>query len=300
MNKYFILFLLMIQNLFSVGVTAGTVIKNTAYLDYVVESIVMKSKSNELIDIVDQKLDMNMVCQESSSVIVEPGDMKRTMRFMLTNNGNGEDSYVLTPIEGKSVDFSVSNIAVYIDNDDGIFSEAEDTLVTELTLLADETASLFLVSNIPTDAEKRSSNGLKVDSLIQGDLLYGEFKKLDNFYALVANTEEGKSALCTYEVPSIVLELEKTATLSSDKLYKGTKIHYAIGVKAIGTGTLENVVVKDAIPEGTTYVKGTLKLDGKLVDDSNEVGILVSIGEITQEIENTEILHTITFDVRVD
>jgi len=289
----------MIQNLFSVGVSAGTEIKNTAYLDYVVESIIMKSKSNELIDIVDQRLDMNMVCQESTTVVVEPDDKKRAMSFILTNNGNGEDSYVFTPIEGKSIDFSVSNREIYKDNGDGVFSIVDDTLITELRLLADESASLFLVSDIPKSAKNLSENGLKADSLIQGDLVYGEFKQLDNFYAVVASTEEGKSALCTYQVPTIVLELEKTATLSSDKLYKGTSIHYAIAVNAIGIGTLENIVVKDNIPEGTTYVKNTLKLDGKLVDGFNGTAISVAINNINHETENTEILHRITFDVRV-
>lgn len=298
MNKYIVIFLLMIQNLFSVGVTAGTVIKNTAYLDYVVGSIPMKSKSNELIDIVDQKLDMNMVCQESSTVIVEPNDIKRAMSFKLTNNGNGEDTYNFIHIENPSSDFFVSNIEIYQDNGDGIFS-VEDTIVNELTLLADESISLLLVSDIPKDAQKLSSNGLKVNSLVQGDLLYGESKKFNGFYAVVASNEEAKSALCTYQVPNIVLELEKTATLSSDKLYKGTTIHYVIAVKAIGTGTLENVVVKDTIPEGTTYVEGTLKLDGKLLDGFNGVGIFVSIDDINQEVESTETLHRVTFDVRV-
>lgn len=34
MNKYIIIFLLMIQDLYSLGVPAGTEIKNIAYLNY--------------------------------------------------------------------------------------------------------------------------------------------------------------------------------------------------------------------------------------------------------------------------
>ena len=289
----------MIQNLFSVGISAGTEIKNIAYLDYVVDSISMKTRSNQLIDIVDQKLDMNMVCQEASSVIVEPEDVKVALNFRLTNSGNGEDTYYFTPIEDPSSNFSVSNIETYKDNGDGIFSIVDDSLVTEVKLLEDESALLFFVSNIPKDAQKISINGFKVDSLIQGELVYGEFRKLKNFYAVVATPEEAQSALCAYEVPSIVLELEKTSTLSSAELYKGTTIHYDIAVKAIGVGRLENVVVRDEIPTGTTYVKKSLKLDGTLVDGFNGESIAVEIDTIEQKKETTEVLHRVTFDVRV-
>jgi len=289
----------MIENLFSLGISAGTEIKNIAYLDYVVGAIPMHSKSNELIDIVDQKLDMNMICQESSNIIVEPEDVKVAMNFRLTNSGNGEDTYAVTAIEDPSSNFSVSNVETYEDNGDGVFSAVDDTLVKEVTLLADESALLFFVSNIPKDAKKFSINGFKVDSSIQGDLVYGEFKKLKNFYALVATKEESKSALCTYEVPSIELELEKTSTLSSAELYKGTTIHYDIAVRAIGIGQLENIVVRDDIPTGTTYIKKSLKLDGTFIDGFTGEGIAVALDNIDQKKETTEVLHHVTFDVRV-
>lgn len=301
MRKYiFSFFIVIVQFSYAVGVHAGTKIVHVAHLDYKIDSIKFSVNSNKLVDIVDQKLDTQMVCQESETLIVEPEDTKKVMHFMVVNNGNGKDNYELTPIEGDNVDFSVSNIKIYKDNDDGVFSESEDTLITKLTLAADESASLFFVADIPKDAKKMSANGIKVNSLIQGDLLYGEFKKVDKFYALVADTQENKSALCTYEVPSIVLELEKTATLSSDKLYKRTTIHYSIGVKAIGIGTVENIVVTDIIPEGTTYVKGSVKLDGTSVDGFDDDKIAVVIDEIKQEVETTEILHRVTFDAVVE
>jgi len=299
MNRYIITFFLMIQNLFSVGISAGTEIKNIAYLDYVVGSTAMKAKSNELIDIVDQKLDMSMICQESNNVIVEPEDTKVAMNFRLTNSGNGEDSYSFTTIEDESSNFSVNNIEIYKDNGDGIFSVADDTLVTDVKLLEDESILLFFVSDIPKDAQKISLNGLKVDSLLQGDLVYGEFKKLKNFYAVVATKKEAQSALCTYEVPSIELVLEKTSTLSSAELYKGTTIHYDIAVKAIGIGTLENIVVRDKIPKGTTFVQNSLKLDGSRVDGFKGKSIAVELDTIEQKKKTNEVLHHVTFDVKV-
>ena len=299
MSRYIITFFLMVQTLFSVGVDAGTEIKNVAYLDYVVDDIPMHSKSNELIDIVDQKLDMNIICQEVGSVIVEPNDVQVPMSFRLTNSGNGEDTYEVTPIGNESSNFSVSHIETYKDNGDGVFSAVDDTLVKEITLLADESALLFFVSDIPKDAQKISYNGFKVNSLTQGDLVYGEVKKLKKFYAVVATKKEAQSALCAYEVPSIVLELEKTSTLSSAELYKGSTIHYDIGVKAIGVGSVENIVIRDDIPKGTAYVKKSLKLDGRIVDGFDGTSIAVEIERIEQKKETNEVLHHVTFDVRV-
>lgn len=299
MNKFIFISILILQYLFSAGVPAGTEIKNVAYLQYRVESSDFNTTSNVLVDIVDQKLDMQMSCRESDAVIVGVGEKKRAMNFVLNNTGNGEDSYSFLPIEADSTDFTVENREVYIDNGDGIFSLVDDSLATEVSLVADGNMSLFLVSDIPNNATKQSSNGIKAISSIQGSLSYGESKKLNNYYVVVAMTEEAKSDFCTYKVSPLALSLEKTASLSSDKVYKGTTIEYKIDVKVIGTGELENVYVRDDIPEGTVYVSDSLKLDGVLAGDFNGSAISIALNTIEQNSESLEPVHTITFDVQV-
>jgi len=289
----------MIQQLFSIGVSAGTEINHIAYLDYMLDSISMHTRSNKLTEIVDQKLDVEIICQESTNLIVEAEDKRVALKFKLTNNGNGEDTYYFSPIKDPSSNFNVLNIETYKDEGDEVFSELNDTLVEEIKLLEDESATLFFVSDIPKDAKKMSINGFKIDSLLQEDLVYGDVKKVKNFYAVVATQEESRSDFCTYEVPSIVLELEKSSTLSSAELYKGSTIHYEIAVKAIGVGRLENIVVQDDIPIGTTYVKNSLKLDGSLVDGFTGKSIAVEIGTLEQMQETDEVLHRVTFDVKV-
>ena len=299
MNKYlFSFFVSIVHFSYAVGVPAGTKIVNVAHLDYQVDSVNFSATSNTLVDIVDQKVDMQIVCQESNPVVVGVGEEKRALSFMLNNTGNGTDSYVFSSIEGENSDFEVNNIEVYVDNGDGVFS-VEDSLATEVEVLADTNATLFLVSDIPADAEKLSYNGIKASSTIQGSLVYGESKKLDNFYAVMVTKEDAKSALCAYEVSPLALKLEKTATLSSDKLYKGSTIHYKIDVKVIGTGTIENVVVKDNIPEGTTYMLNSLKLDGESAGDFNGTAVSVVLASITQDEVSSDSKHQVSFDVRV-
>ena len=299
MNKYFLYFLLsVVQFSYAVGVPAGTEIVNVAQLDYKIDSVEFSVTSNRLVDIVDQKVDMQMVCQESKSVVVGVGEKRRAMRFMLNNTGNGKDSYVFSSIEGETLDFSVSNVEIYLDNGDGFFSE-EDKLATEIDLSADGNVTLFLVSDIPADADKFSYNGIKASSTIQGSLVYGESKKLDNFYAVMVAHEDARSDVCAYEVSHLALKLEKSATLSSDKVYSGTTIHYKIDVKLIGEGTVEDIVVNDNIPTGTVYIKDSLKLDGLTAGDFNGTAISVALASITQTTASSDSLHQVTFDVRV-
>jgi uncharacterized repeat protein (TIGR01451 family) len=299
MNKLIITFLLIIQHLYSVGVIAGTEIKNIAYLDYKIDSFEFTSVSNELIDIVDQKIDMQMTCNESDVVIVGVAEEKRAMAFILTNTGNGEDIYTFTTVEGDTLDFQVNNAKVYVDNGDGIFSIATDTLATEVTVASDANISLFLVADIPDNADKKSSNGIQAISTIQGSLLYGESKKLNDFYAVIATMQEAKKDFCTYEVSPLALTLEKTATFSSDKAFLGSTIHYKIDVNVMGAGRVENVVVNDDIPLGTIYVPSSLKLDGVTAGDFNGSAISVALNPIVQTGQDFNLVHTVTFDVKI-
>ena len=299
MNKYlFSFFISIVHFSYAVGVPAGTEIVNVAHLDYQVDSISFAATSNTLVDIVDQKVDMKMVCQESKSVVVGVGEKKRAMSFMLNNTGNGADKYVFSTIEGETLDFKVENAEVYIDNGDGVFSP-EDSLATEVDVSADGNVTLFLVSDIPADADKFSYNGIKASSTIQGSLVYGESKKLENFYAVMTTQETAKSDVCAYEVSPLALKLEKTATLSSDKLYSGSTIHYQIAVKVIGEGTIDNIMVKDNIPTGTTYIEDSLKLDGVTAGDFNGTAVSVVLASIVQTTASSDPKHQVTFDVRV-
>ena len=299
MNKYIIIFLLMIQDLFSVGVSAGTEIKNIAYLNYKVDAVAFTATSNELIDIVDQKIDMQMTCNESDVVVVGVGESKRAMAFVLTNSGNAEDTYTFSTVEGNPLDFSVNNAEVYVDNGNGVFSIFEDSLATELSLASDANVSLFLVADIPADASNYSANGIKAQSTLQGSLLYGESKKLNNFYAVMATSEEAKSDFCTYEVSNLALTLEKSATFSSDKAYLGSTIHYKIDVNVLGEGTIEEIVLRDNIPTGTRYVPNSLKLDGVSFGDFNGTAIAVPLNPIIQTQNSNSLVHTVTFDVKI-
>ena len=289
----------MIQPLLSIGVDAGTKIENQAYMSYSLGSTNFTIASNKVVDIVDQKIDMTIVCQESAPVVVGVGETRRALTFHLTNRGNGSDSYSFLEVNDAGSNFEVENKDIYVDNGDGVFSIVNDTLANDLNLSADESATLFFVSDIPADADGASFNGIKVASTLQEGLLYGQSKNLGDYYAVMTAKEDALSDLCSYEVSHLAVELEKTATLSSDKPYVGTTIHYSIAVKVIGTGQIDDVVVNDTIPTGTAYVANTLELDGVAFGDFNGTSIHVEVGDINQAVASSEPQHTIKFDVQI-
>jgi len=294
-----ILFILLLNVLNAQGIPAGTKIENQAELNYSLGSANFTVSSNKVVDIVDQKIDMKMICQESTPIIVGVSETKRALSFRVTNRGNGSDSYSFLEVNDASSDFEVTNQELYVDNGDGVFSVVSDTPVNDVNLSADESAILFFVSDIPSDADGFSANGIKVYSELQGNLLYGDSKNLGTYHAVMTAKEDALSALCSYEVSHLAIDLEKKATLSSDKPYVGTTIHYSIAVKVIGTGVLENIVVSDNIPAGTAYVPNTLQLDGVAFGDFNGTAVHVDVGEINQAVASNDPQHTITFDVTI-
>jgi uncharacterized repeat protein (TIGR01451 family) len=285
--------------LYAQGIPAGTIIVNRATLNYSIAEVNFSVNSNEVKDIVDQKIDMQVVCQESKPVVVGVGEKKRALTFLLTNRGNGADDYDFTLFNENNSTFDVENKMLYLDDGDGVFSLLKDTVVTDVNLSSDESRVLFLVSDIPSDANSTSTNGIKVHSKVAGSLIYGESKKLEDYYVVMASREERLSDVCSYEVSNLAIELEKSATLSSDRVYIGSTIHYQIAVKVVGTGSVKNVVIEDRIPAGTVYLENSLKVDGQSFGDFNGTAIQANLGEIEQLTESSDPKHLVTFDVKV-
>jgi uncharacterized repeat protein (TIGR01451 family) len=297
--KSLIILIFLFHLVYAQGVPAGTLIVNRATLNYSIDDVNFSVNSNEVKDIVDQKIDMQLVCQESKPVVVGVGEKRRALTFLLKNLGNGDDSYDFRLFNEHNSTFDVENKTLYLDDGDGVFSLSMDSAVTDVNLSSDESRVLFLVSDIPIDANSTSTNGIKVHSKVAGDLHYGESKKLEDYHVVMATKEESLVDVCSYEVSNLAIELEKSATLSSDRVYVGSTIHYQIALKVLGTGKIKNVVVEDEIPEGTVYLNNSLKVDGQSFGDFNGTAIQANLGEIEQLTESSEPKHLITFDVKV-
>lgn len=283
------------------GVPAGTQIVNIAQLNYQQGGLDFNTTSNTLVDVVDQVLDLDVVCQSTQNVIVQNGELKRALSFTLENIGNGTDNFTLLP-DTNATSPEVENRLIYLDDGDGVFNSA-DVQINDINLTADAKVTLFFVSDIPASASwDYSHNGIEVRSTIGGSGIpgkdYNMSNGVSNYYAVDGYKGGVDRDLCTYEMSHLKVVLKKSATLSSHKLYTGTTIHYKIEVTVEGEGTVHNIQIKDVIPSGTTYRENSIKLDGTAVPDgghfvSNKIIVPVS------DMSNVD-RHIVEFDVKVD
>jgi len=288
--------------LWAQGVAAGTPIVNIAQLSYDMNGTSYTAQSNSVTDIVDQIISLDVVCQDTTPVAVQKGETQRALTLMLSNTGNGNDHYNLT-FDTNSSATDVSNRQIWLDDGDGIFNAASDTQINDLNLSADSNATLFFVSDIPANASwSTTSHGIRAESDIVPGTTPGDAVNLGSYFAV--NGFEGgvDSALCTYSLIDLSLQLNKTATLSSPQLYIGTTIHYTITASVVGLGTLDNVVITDTIPAGTSYIANSLRLDSTPLnnDPLYIVGntVTVPVGSMTQT-TSIHPVHTVEFDVVV-
>jgi uncharacterized repeat protein (TIGR01451 family) len=300
---YKILWTFLLLSIFSwgKGVPAGTQIINIAQLEYQQGSSTYTTTSNTIVDIVDQVLDLDIVCQSTQNVIVQNGELKRALSFVLENIGNSTDNFILLP-DTNATSPEVDNRLIYLDDGDGVFNSA-DLQINDINLTADAKATLFFVSDIPASASwNHSHNGIKARSSIGGSGIPGKDYNIsngaDSYYAVDGYKGGVDTALCTYEMSHLRVILKKSSTLSSNALYTGTTIHYKIEVTAEGEGSVQNIEVKDAIPSGTTYQANSIKLDGTAIPDS---GHFVSNGIVVPVADMTKVdTHIVEFDVKVD
>ena len=97
-----------------------------------------------------------------------------------------------------------------------------------------------------------------------------------------------------YVEPVITQEKSATTEHGLDYVVEGEKITYTITVKNDG-GLDKNVVVKDELPAGTTFVEGSIKVNGLPTQDTEDnlkAGITVNVPEYGET--------TVSFDVTVD
>ncbi len=285
------------------GVPAGTKIVNTAQLSYKISDKAFRAQSNTLSDTVDQVVALDMSCQESGVVEVQKGEKGRAVRLLLTNVGNGMDHYLLVPDTNASPS-DLTDRHIWLDNGDGLFSPSTDREVYDLNLSADHNATLFLVGDIPSDATwHTTSYGIKAVSTLVPSTQVGDARNLGRYFVVNGMGGGVDSGRCGYRIVTIALKLEKEATLSSPQLYIGSKIHYRIKASVVGVGTLEGVSVTDTIPQGTSYLPNSLRVDGKVLNDDatylHQGKIIVPLGRMRQTPEQHPV-HTVAFDVVVE
>ncbi len=125
--------------------------------------------------------------------------------------------------------------------------------------------------------------------------------------AIVGSTGANATATGSLSVGITDVDLIKSATVrdpfGGTGIVPGATITYAIRAEVRGSGSVSDLVVTDAAPADTTYVAGSLKLDGATLTDaadadagrSSTSGISVDLGTVSGGSS-----RTVTFQVTID
>ena len=85
---------LLVQPALAIGTAVGTIIENTATVDFVFVNSTERVVSNTITFLVAERIDA-VVTPQSGQVVVLPNDTARSLLFTVTNTGNGTETYQL-------------------------------------------------------------------------------------------------------------------------------------------------------------------------------------------------------------
>ena len=296
--------------------TAGTLIENTAVASYDDGTGPRTINSNTVTVRVDELLDVTLTSLDPGPINTVPGNAVLT--FELTNQGNGPEAFTLLAnpaVAGNDFDVTVRSIAID-SNGNGTYDEGIDQILTApqttAVLAADAVLTVFVLVTVPEAAiDGQTSNVDLSAEAVTGSGAPGTVfagAGVDSGDAIVGTTSALATARGALAVGVANVALTKSVSLrdpfGGTSAVPGTVATFTIVARVTGSGTINDLIVTDAIPEGTTYAPGTLALDSAGLSDgadgdagtaSDTAGIAVDLGDVA-----ADATRTVTFDVTID
>jgi len=305
----------------AVGTPACTEIENQATATYDIGSNSFTESSNTVITSVAEILDVVVTWQDASSVVVPPGSTNEALTFLVTNIGNGIDSYALAGLSvltGDDFDPSLGNL--FLDtNGNGSYDPGTDMQYVpgsnDPVIAADSSAVVFVLNDIPgglndgDEGDSRLTATSNTGSGTPGTSLPGAGD--GGCDAVVGSTGGTDDDQGTYVVSGITVSIVKSATVSDPfggtEPIPGAEITYTIVVDIAGVGNAENLTITDPIPGYTTYKNNTLTLDASSLTDAvdgdeGDVGVTTAntVSVFLGTVASGSPTRTITFTVTID
>lgn len=298
------------------GVFAGTLIENTATATYDDGDATRTIDSNTVTLRVDELLDVTVTSLDAGPIGTAPGEAVLT--FEVTNKGNGPEAFNLTAnpaVAGNDFDTTITSIAVDT-NGNGVYDPGVDVILTapEATEVLDpeETITVFVIVEVPAGVTDTQASDVELlaeavtGTGAPGTTFAGQ--GVDGGDAIVGTTGADDSAVGSLIVGITTVDLAKAVSVvdpfGGTSAVPGAIATFTITATVSGSGSVDDLVVTDAIPADTTYVPGSLTLDTNPLtdasgDDAGEAsdasGITVDLGTVAGGT-----VQTITFDVTLD
>ena len=310
------------------GTPAGTVIQNTATVTYSIGGGPQQSATTPpSIFTVAELINVTLVWQDAADVAVGSPDSNRALSFLLTNTGNGPETFSLArnnAIAGDNYDpMNGSAGAIFIENGlqagfqasgpnaDGLYVAGSN----DPALTADASRIVYIVSNTPaalatgsvgrvelvasatTPGAAGAAPGTALAGLGQGGV-----------DAVVGATRAQARQTGGYIVSGVVVVLAKSVVSVVDSsggatVRPGSIVTYRIVLSVNGGGAADNLTLDDPIPANTTYVSNSITVDGTARTDVVDTDSAEFLGgAVKVRFGNTAApaSHTVEFRVTVN
>lgn len=303
------------QAAFATGVSAGTLIQNTARATYTtgtasgsVDSNTVTIKVDELLDVAVSSLDSGPISGSTAPV---------TLRFTVTNTGNGPESYLITAdpaVAGNDFNMVIQTIAIDT-NGDGDYDVGVDQVIANGAatplIAADTGTTIFVIATLPSGAADGDTSQVRLTADAQtgtgapGTVFAGQGENGGD--AVVGTSGASEFAQGNIVASLATVTLTKSAVVADPfggtETVPGAIVTYSIVASVTGTGAVSNLRVTDVIPTGTSYQAGTLRLDTTTLSDPADAdagsasasGVDVNLGTVSGGAS-----QTVSFKVKID
>lgn len=355
---FLVLALLFFSNT-ALAVMAGSVIENTATIDYASESEgAQQIQSNPANFTVDRLLSVTVQPMDADLIEVFPNMSDAVMRFNVINTSNAIIDLHLGALAtvwdgvATSNNVSLQNIRVFVDDGNSVFEPDIDNLTYIDDLAPRDNKTVYVLVDIPERAEVEEVFGISLNARIaepgpldqtetvsfQGPLILkddsgnvanaqdppaeninknlnlnqvldvfadpkGDLQSDITVFGIKDERFNAQHAASNgYQLNPAPFYLSKTAEIIDDDggnvPYAGATIRYILEARALSD--LSNLLISDAIPEGTEYVPNSIQLNAQPLTDNADadVGSFLN-GKIDIQIGtlNKNQIQTISFDV---
>lgn len=277
--------------------------------------------------VVAEVINLVLTWQDSTPAGVNSPDSGKALSFVLTNTGNGTETFRLLRNNGIAGDqFDPGNAAsgaIYLESGVQAGFQASgpnaDILYLPGTndpmLAADSSQAVYVFSSIPAALATgalghvrlaASSATAGAPGAPPGTTLAGLGQR--GVDAVVGGSRGQASAQGSYIVSGISLNLIKTVaavrdTLGGTLVMPGSVLTYHIVLSLTGAGIAEKFSFADPLPASTTYLPGSITVDGAARSDAADTdNASFAAGTVSVLFGNTPVpaQHVIEFKVTVN
>ena len=304
------------------GTRVGTLIESVASVDFTQNGEQQVAQSNPIAFVVAERLDV-AVTRRSGQVVVSPGDADKALLFTVTNLGNGDEIFQLAinnAVAGDDFEpVSAQPDAIFFDTDGSgdlnIGDVAYSAGTNDPVLAPDQSIDVLIVNDIPGNV----ANGEIGRSELTATAATGS-GPAGTVYpaqgdggvdAVVGATTATVTEFGEYIVDDVAIDILKSQVVADPdggtSPIVGATITYTIAVEVSNSGTATAAVISDPIPTWSTFVPGSITLNGNTISDATDGDsgeyditaaptVVVRLGDLAQ----ADGVQNVVFQVTID